>query len=1174
MNKIKNLIIFFVLISISLYPLFASEGSLPSLFGFGVGGTAKSMAGAFTAVADDPSGVNWNPAGLGQIRSREILFQVFNSFQSSLSIFYSSFVNPISLENVFGISLVSVNIDNLLDTLNYREFNARDNLFSVSYARGLQNKIFLGGTLKLLMQTIDDLSATTVDADIGLLYKPVSFFSSGLVLKNLLPFNYRFTSASKSDTIPLSVTAGIKFSFLKNRLIFSVDGGTVVVSGSSLKWSMGICGYPFEYLLVMAGINEHFKFSSGIGVSVKDIKLQTGMEINSTDTLDFQVSLIYRLKETVDTTGRELDYFYKGTVFYNNRDYRNAIRYFNKVLEIREDPTARYYLENSKKYLASESFLTDEEKELIRYNLERAKKARQVDDTGTAIQAYRDILNINPEHREALEGIEELKKQTDPEVQRLYNEALSLFKIKKYQESYDKVKFSLAINPEHQPSIELKERCEKVLKDILAEEQRREQRRIEAKTLYDEGLAKYREERWPEAIANFQKSLDVDPSNTNARIYLEKAKENLKISKSMQDRKKDAERFFKNGLAAYQDKRLKEAIDEFEKAVTTYPDYKEAAEYLRKTQSEYDEMINTPLEEGKVALRENRLGDAIKSFEKVLTIDPQHPVAKEFLNKSKSMIKDAIVRYNANGDMKLKQGKYDEALREYSQVLLLEPDNNNAIAGSKVCREKLKDIINRYMDLGIQQFNNQEYKKAIENFEKVLSIDPDYILAKDYLEKAKTEFEKNKTVILQREKIKFAKDALVNRDYSTAKKNFEEALQIDPNSPLASEARDGIKKCEEQMSLIEKDMQIAEKFKEGVIAYKAQKYEDAIAIWTSIKTIDPANSLVDQYIAYAKTAQQQRGNKNFIEGQEAFKKGDLIAAREAFKKAIEIDPANQKAKELLGQVNSQIIKESRNSLQKAESAFKAGRYEEALPLFENVLKYEPENEEVLEKKILSEELAEWTKNGISSLQKGDYADAIDNFMRVLNANPDDNRALDNYNKAINEGKRLAQQWLVEADNFIAENKLRQAFSRLNSIVRSIEGEEKVKAQTKLAEVEKMIDNQLKTSYSKGVEYKSQGKYKLAIDEFDKVLELKNPYKDTVALREKCVREVERQKTQDMEALKKKAQEHMLLGQQYYRDNKLKEAIAEWEEVLKIFPDDEQAKKYISRAKYKLQAEGQ
>lgn len=46
-----------------------------------------------------------------------------------------------------------------------------------------------------------------------------------------------------------------------------------------------------------------------------------------------------------------MEFFYRGIVAYQNKDYELAIKYFERVLEIRYDPTADYYLKNTEMYL-------------------------------------------------------------------------------------------------------------------------------------------------------------------------------------------------------------------------------------------------------------------------------------------------------------------------------------------------------------------------------------------------------------------------------------------------------------------------------------------------------------------------------------------------------------------------------------------------------------------------------------------------------------------------------------------------------------------------------------------------------------------------------------------------------------------------------------------------------
>jgi tetratricopeptide (TPR) repeat protein len=1169
----KKLLILLSLLVSFCYPLGAGEtgGNLPSLLGFSVGGKANAFGGTFAAMADDPSAIFWNPAGLAQISSRELLFQVNNNFISSMNILYAGFVNPLPGDNAFGLSIFYFSIGNFdgYDASGNKgvTFSSKQYLLSFAYSKGFKKKYYAGATVKLLNMNIKDSPGNDVELDIGTLLKPVPYFSFGLNLQNLLPTKYTFNTVYMD--IPVNLLTGVKFTFWKNKVSILGDASKLLLSdfgASDLIWSVGLEYNVFDYLSLMGGY-KNGRISCGLAVSVKEISFNTSINQTAFENYDFQLALIYKMKE-FSSAGAELDYFYKGTVFYNNRDYRNAIKYFEKVLEIRDDPTAKFYIENSKRYLASEQWMSDEERQLIKFNLDKAKTLKDQSDLGGAIQAYRDVLNVNPENKEAQAAVDDLKKQTEKDVKNYYNEALAFFKIGRYKESLNKVNTALALNPEHKPSLELKSKNETALKGLTDAEEKEAQRQADARALFEEGLVSYRNEKWDAAIDSFQKSLGIVNGSTNVVQYLESAKKNLQESKSSGQRKKDADAYFKNGLAFYQNKKLKQAMVEFERAVNTFPDYKEAQEYLSKVQQEYNDLINTPLEAGKAALRDNKLGDAIQNFKKVLEIDSENTTAKEYLSKAMALTKDSITLYNNQGDVFFRQGKFAEALKEYRQTLLLDPVNSIANNGIEKCRTKLKDLTDSFMKQGIEQFNNHDYMKSVDTFNKVLDVDPDYKTANEYIAKAQDFYSKNKSQFQQKENLDKGNDYFINRDYETAKKYFQKVIEIDPNTVEGKAATEQIRKTDDSISKINKEEMIASKFTEGIIAFKNKKYDEAIKIWTEIKAVDPNNEFVDKYIEYAKRQQQEVGNKNYNIGLEAFKKGDLMVARTNFKKAIEIDPRYDKPKEYLAKVNTMISGILNDNKAKGQTFFDNGRYAEAAAAYEAILKYDSGNEEILERKALAQNVSDLLNNATSQFNSNQFADAAELYGQILKLNAKDSNAREKYNQAISEGRKQSEQWYQEALSFMASGQMRKAESRLQAVKTA--NPDNKNAASKLVEVTAAIEVQVKASYGRGSDYFNQQKYGASIQEFNKVLDLRNPYKDAFSLRERALREKTKGESQNTARNKEESQKYMFEGIRLYRNDQLEEAIAQWETVLRMFPEDDQAKKYIQRARYKLE----
>src|ERR1035438_4937452 len=89
--------IFFLWVSPS-WALFNRGGEL------GVGTRAMGLAGAFVAVADDPTASYWNPAGLAQLPQPEILGTYGSYFNDKDRNVYFSFEMPLKKDIHIGIS--------------------------------------------------------------------------------------------------------------------------------------------------------------------------------------------------------------------------------------------------------------------------------------------------------------------------------------------------------------------------------------------------------------------------------------------------------------------------------------------------------------------------------------------------------------------------------------------------------------------------------------------------------------------------------------------------------------------------------------------------------------------------------------------------------------------------------------------------------------------------------------------------------------------------------------------------------------------------------------------------------------------------------------------------------------------------------------------------------------
>ncbi len=146
----------------------------------GMGAKAVAMGEAFVAVADDPSALYWNPAGMAGFQSREVLFS-HTSWLTDVNVEYLAFVAPVPrlADGVAGFQVAALWTE-LQETTELqpdgtgRDFMYSDLLIGVGYARYFTDKFACGVNVKVLREDLaSDVGGGLVTAwlaDVGTMY--------------------------------------------------------------------------------------------------------------------------------------------------------------------------------------------------------------------------------------------------------------------------------------------------------------------------------------------------------------------------------------------------------------------------------------------------------------------------------------------------------------------------------------------------------------------------------------------------------------------------------------------------------------------------------------------------------------------------------------------------------------------------------------------------------------------------------------------------------------------------------------------------------------------------------------------------------------------------------------------------------------------------------------------
>ena len=140
-----------------------------------VGPRAAALGSAFVSIADDPSAMYWNPAGLAKLSQNEIMFD-HTSWFVDIGVEYGGVVMPMGSFGVLGANITSVNYGEMDVTTEQNPegtgetFTAASYAFGISYARPLTEWFSIGTNVKYINQRISHSNADGFAIDVGTIF--------------------------------------------------------------------------------------------------------------------------------------------------------------------------------------------------------------------------------------------------------------------------------------------------------------------------------------------------------------------------------------------------------------------------------------------------------------------------------------------------------------------------------------------------------------------------------------------------------------------------------------------------------------------------------------------------------------------------------------------------------------------------------------------------------------------------------------------------------------------------------------------------------------------------------------------------------------------------------------------------------------------------------------------
>lgn len=631
MKKINNIYLAVLTSLILSFQVQAQDGGTESTFSLGFGARAIGLGQAFTAMADDPTAVFWNPAGLEFIQQQSATFfhsTLFDGVQYD----FLGFAYPTLDLGTFGVGIGRLGVDGIVEYDRFR--NSDGNTFSndeyqlfFSYAKKLPwFDITPGITIRWIRQGFTglqyqgDLIDSGVGADLGIMYRPgwigsafIQDWSFGLSIRNL--FAPQLKPGDDIDPYPFTAKLGVM-----KTLRFGNAGGLNVL-------------FDLDH-----SQNRDFKFHFGTEYQYQDLaRLRLGYNGSA---LAFGVGAEYSMFE--------IDYGY------GQMEYTDIFSATHRIsVTVNFGPTRNdLYLIAEQKRIAEEERIKKEireadKQEFIAEHLQAADKFFDEEKYLDAVVEYQQVIGVEPFHFRAGVMLDSantmLQKQFDQRQSTAVQDALDKERAENdsmfVQEHFEKgrayldkkqfveamIEFNMALerNPDNQ-----------ILQNSIATTKRRV--REEVGRLVQKSRDEFQNQNYSEALRLLGDARLLGADNAQLQNEIETLATRIRLQENIQQ-----------GLLLYDVGQYGEALKVLEEALQLDPNNNLVKQYYERTkletaaaaEEEMDPETEKKFLKGVDTFLNGRYAEAIKIWEEILKDNPYNKRVLESIKNARERLK-------------------------------------------------------------------------------------------------------------------------------------------------------------------------------------------------------------------------------------------------------------------------------------------------------------------------------------------------------------------------------------------------------------------------------------------------------------------------------------------------------------------------------------------------------
>ncbi len=428
--------------------------------------------------------------------------------------------------------------------------------------------------------------------------------------------------------------------------------------------------------------------------------------------------------------------------------------------------------------------------ETIKSFIVKGKTLFQQKEFRGARLAFSQALNLDPKNREAKDYLrdveEELNKLREYEQRRVqaesfYQAGLQSVSENDFVQALDDFESALALIDNYRDA---RQRISDIARLRKEYEEREKTRRLQTiDREFQRGVISFTEGRYREAISAFDRTLTLDPGNSQAKEFLRRAKD---AEREMAEEVVDefspyydiVNSLVVSGKALFQRKKYQESREKWAQILNLFPKNAIAIEYILKCDvnlnpERYRTFADRIISQAKEDIASRSFKSAVRKLELIKSIQPDYPGLSALLaragNAARSPaadLKPGVVpadpaeierrlRLAAQYFQRGGRENYRLALENYRWITERNPENIQAVIGRNKIESQLRigqaapdrpaartltaeqrALVNRHYYNGINFYTNNDFRRAIEEWRRVLAIDPNHVKARNNIRKS------------------------------------------------------------------------------------------------------------------------------------------------------------------------------------------------------------------------------------------------------------------------------------------------------------------------------------------------------------------------------------------------------------------------------------------------------